>query len=400
MRKPIYNTVFQILGKAGTVLISLITTSVLTRKLGVSNYGNFILISSLFVFLDSLADFGTKTIGVREIAREDGEKSAEQILNLRLIMTTISFGLGVWFIFNWKGVESIRTEALVALMMVFLTSIAGFLEMLFQAKMRMDLKVVMDLCFPLTFLIWLWWWRGSVSLLLVMLIYLIARGVSIGIGLFLVSGLSQIRISRIKSEEIKNLWQMTWPMGIFLMMFATYDRAIDSLLIQNFLGSKQVAWYGLAYKIYGVLLQPAYYYVNSIFPIMGAKNTDKQKLFKTSLGIMLVGAILIIIGVYLTAPIMVQILGGKSFLPSVPVLKVLITAALFSYVGHLVGFSLISEGGQKELLKLGAIALFFNLILNILLIPLFGIMAAAWVTVITEALDCGMMGWYLWRRIK
>jgi O-antigen/teichoic acid export membrane protein len=400
MKKPLVNTLVQILGKMGVVGISLLTTGVLTRKLGVNNYGNFILISSLFVFLDSLADFGTKTIGVREISRENSETAIEHIFNLRAMMTVASFGIGMLVIWNWKGVADIRTEAAVALSMIFLTSIAGFWEMIFQSKLRMDLKVIMDLSFPLTFLAWLWWWQGQISLLIVMSVYLMARLISLGIGYYLVSGLSAIRIKKVDFGEIKKVWKLTWPMGVFLMMFATYDRAIDSLLVQNFLGATQVAWYGLAYKMYGSLLQPAYFYVNSIFPIMGASATNKRKLFTESAGILILASVALVIGVYLAAPLMVGLLGGVDFLPSVPVLRVLILAALFSYMGHLVGFTLISEGGQKEMLKLGAIALVVNLVLNLIFIPRYGIMAAAWVTVVTEMIDCGMMRWFLKERIR
>ena len=399
IKKSLVNTGVQILGKMGMVGISLLTTGVLTRKLGLGNYGNFILISSLFVFLDSLADFGTKTIGVREISKENGEKAIEHIFNLRAAMTLVSFAIGLIMIWTWKGVVEIRLEATVALLMIFLTSIGGFWEMIFQSKLRMDLKVIMDLSFPVTFLIWLWWWKGEISLLMVMSVYLVARLISLGIGYYLVTGLSTIKIKKIDFGEIKQMWKLTWPMGVFLMMFATYDRAIDSLLIQNFLGAKQVAWYGLAYKMYGALLQPAYFYVNSIFPIMGAKETNKKKLFVESAILMTAMSVLLVIGVYFAAPLMVGILGGESFGPSIGVLRILIVAALFSYMGHLVGFTLISEGGQKEMLKLGAIALVVNLILNVLLIPRFGILAAAWVTVVTEMIDCAMMAWYLKKRI-
>jgi len=73
---------------------------------------------------------------------------------------------------------------------------------------------------------------------------------------------------------------------------------------------------------------------------------------------------------------------------------------LFSYIGHLVGFALIAEGGQKEMLKLGLVALVVNMGLNIALIPSFGMMAAAWVTVFTEMIDCLMMIWFWQRRNK
>ena len=47
------------------------------------------------------------------------------------------------------------------------------------------------------------------------------------------------------------------------------------------------------------------------------------------------------------------------------------------------------------MLKVGLAALLINLVLNLLLIPYFGIIAAAWVTVLTEAIAAGMMWFYL-----
>ena len=82
------------------------------------------------------------------------------------------------------------------------------------------------------------------------------------------------------------------------------------------------------------------------------------------------------------------------------ILRILIVAAVFSYIGHLVGFTLISQGGQKEMLKVGAVGLIANLVLNVIFIPKYGMIAGAWVTVITEGVDTGMMAWLLWHKVK
>lgn len=399
MKKPLVNTVVQILGKIGMVSISLITTGLLTRKLGLTNYGNFVLISSVFVFLDAVADFGTKTIGVRELSKDVDKSVISDIFNLRIVMALIAFSLGQLVVWNWNGMREIRIEASVSLLMIFLTSLAGFWEIIFQSKLRMDLKVLMDLSFPLMFLVWLWWWQGPISLLIIYGVYLVARLFSLVVGAYLVASLHQVKILKINRDKVINLWKLTWPMGLFLMMFATYDRAIDAMLISHYLGAVEVAWYGLSYKIYGVLLQPAYFYVNSIFPIMSVKDTPKKYLFLSSLIILVVGAILLVLMVYLLAPFMVNTLAGSAFGPSIKVLRMLIVASLFSYVGHLVGFTLISYGGQGEMLKLGVVALLVNLILNVLLIPRYGIMGAAGVTVFTEMIDMLMMMYFLKRKV-
>jgi O-antigen/teichoic acid export membrane protein len=397
LRKSLQNTAVQILGKGVMVLIGLVTTGILTRKLGVVTYGEYVLISSLFVFLDSLADFGTKTIGVREVSIRGTKETLSSIFNLRLIMTLISFGLGLVGVWSWSGLSDLRWEATVALVMIFLTSFGGFLEIIFQSKLRMDLKVLMDITFPLSFLIGLWMWKGEINLMWVMSTYVVARAVSLVWGWWLVSGVETFRLNPTKWSEVKSIWRMSWPMGLFLIIFATYDKAVDSLLIQHYLGPVEVGFYGLAYKIHGVMLQPAYYFVNSIFPVL-SKKEKPEGLMKKSLVILLVMAVGVMAIVWTLAPMMIDVLGGAGFWPSVGILRVLMWAVFFSYVGHLVGFSLIAIGGQGEMLKLGVVALLFNLILNSLLIPRFGVMAAAWVTVLTEAIDAGMMIWFWLRK--
>jgi O-antigen/teichoic acid export membrane protein len=58
---------------------------------------------------------------------------------------------------------------------------------------------------------------------------------------------------------------------------------------------------------------------------------------------------------------------------------------VFAYLGHLVGFTLIVKGKQKLILFIGIISLIVNIGGNLLFIPRFGIVGAAWVTVVTEA---------------
>ncbi len=395
MKKSLVNTAMQILGKAVSVMVSLITTGILTRKLGLEGYGSFILISSMFVFLDSLADFGTKTIGIREVAKDEEKNIWGKIFYLRLLMALIAFVVGLVIVWSWSGLASVRLEATVALLMIWLTSLAGFWEILFQVRLKMGLKVVADTAFPLLFLLWLLTANNSMSLMMVMVVYLVARAISLLIGYWLASGIEKIEVKRVDREQLVSLWKMSWPMGVFLVVFATYDRAVDMMVIQHFRGAKEVAWYGLAYKMYGVLIQPAYFYVNSIFPILSGKNSYKKELFWLSLGILSTFAVLMLVGVWVLAPWMVMVLGGEEYLPAVGVLRILGIAWIWSYIGHLLGFTLIARGGQKEMLYLGLMALVLNLSLNIWLVPYYGIVAAAWITVLTEFFDMLVMGFFL-----
>jgi len=222
--------------------------------------------------------------------------------------------------------------------------------------------------------------------------------VSLGIGIVRLKSFFNFKL--VDKKIIINLLNLSWPMGIYLLLFTAYDRAIDATMISRFLGKPEVAMYGLSYKIYGALLQPAYFLMNSLFPILSSNVSGKKILFGKSMALMIVFSLGIIGIIQLFAPMIINILGGSEFLGSVPVLKLLIVAVFFSYIGHLLGFSLISKNGQKEMVFLGIIVLFINFIANLWAIPRFGMMGAAGVTVVSEAVAMMLMGFFLLKKSK
>lgn len=395
LKKPIINTLIQVVAKGIMILLSLVTTAILTRKLGVKIYGDYMLITSIFLLFDSLADFGTKVIGVREASRlEDEERKNTyfQIAWFRLITSLLAGLLGLVLIFFWSGLKEVRVEALMALMMIGFTATAGSLEIIFQTEMKMERKVLVDILFPLIFLATLIWWNNSINLMWVMLVYLLARVISLGVGIGVVKKmLGEINFKLRDVSFWKKFLKESWPMGVYMILFSGYDRAVDSALIKQFIGVEQLAFYALAYKIYGNLIQPAYFLVNSIFPLMSDQKTNKKSLFWRSLELMMAGVLLVFPLIFILAPWIINVLAGSSFGPSVTILRILLVAMVFAYISHLVGFTMIARGGQKQILKIGVVSLVINVVGNLMTIPSFGIVGAAWMTVVTEAVASILM---------
>ncbi|MDD3002873.1 MAG: oligosaccharide flippase family protein [Candidatus Shapirobacteria bacterium] len=394
LKRSLLNTWVQIVAKGITVLISLITTGLLTRKLGADVYGSYILVTSILLLLDSISDFGTKVIGVKEASGKEGKERNQlfmQVTWARLLTTLIAFILGIILIFSWGGFALIKSEVFVALIMIWFTSVAGSLEIIFQTELRMDLKVLIDIIFPLLFLIILLVWHDPISLMWVFGVYLAARILSLSIGWKLLKKvLSGFKLEILNKKFVLSFLKESWPMGVYMLIFTGYDRAIDSLMIDKFIGIKEVAFYGLAYKIYSNMVQPAYFFVNSVFPVFSGKSENKRSLFKWSTLIVLGSLVIIIPLAYLLAPLMIQILAGSGYESSVIVLRILLIPLFFSYINHLFGFTLIAKGGQKQILILGLITLVVNFTGNLLVIPRFGIVGAAWVTGLSEAVACGL----------
>ncbi|MFA5828493.1 MAG: oligosaccharide flippase family protein [Candidatus Shapirobacteria bacterium] len=398
MKKPIVNTVVQVLGKVVMIGVSLLTTGLLTRGLGVEGYGNYILITSVFVLIDSLADFGTRIIGIKEAAGAESENEKRriwvQIMWLRLLLTGSAFVAGLGLVFFWRGFSGIRLEAGVALLMIWFTSVAGSIEVVWQTRMQMWVKVLAETIFPVMFLGLLYSVSGPLNLFLVFGCVLVSRAISLALGLkavFFVIDRKQIK--PIDFGFVKKMFILAWPMGLYLLIFSSYDRAVDSMMIERMVGVREVAWYGLSYKIYSTLLQPAYFFVGSIFPLLSGKSVagGKKRLVGVSLGLLVLGAGVVITSVYFLAPWIVAVLAGSEYGESAVILRYLLGAVFFSYLGHLAGFTLISRGKQKTMLVFGVIVLVFNVVANLVAIPRFGVYGAAGVTVMTEALGSILM---------
>ena len=389
LKKPIINTLVQVGGKIITVLLSLVTTAILTRKLGVSVYGSYLLITSVWLLLDSAVDFGSKVIGVKEASSKNfTERNGVyvQVAWFRCLASLLFFIVGLGVILFWPGFDGLEIEALMALLMIGFTAMAGSLEIIFQTEMRMDLKVWGDIVFPLIFVVFLWFTKDEISLFWVFGVYLGARILSLGLGLSLVKKITnKIKLVSIDKSFLKNFLKETWPMGVYMILFSGYDRAVDSVLIKQMIGVTDLAYYGLAYKIYGNLIQPAYFLINSVFPLMSGKTENKRKLFWQTTGLMFLGALIVAPMIYLLSPVIIEVLAGGEFVASIKILRILLVAMVFAYLGHLVGFTLIAKGKQKLILFIGIISLIVNIGGNLLFIPRFGIVGAAWVTVVTEA---------------
>ena len=401
LKKSIINTLVQVGGKIITVLLSLVTTAILTRKLGVSVYGSYLLITSVWLLLDSAVDFGSKVIGVKEASSKNFTERNEiyvQVAWFRCLSSLLFFIVGLGVILFWPGFDGLEIEALMALLMIGFTAMAGSLEIIFQTEMRMDLKVWGDIVFPLIFVVFLWVTKDEISLFWVFGVYLGARILSLGLGLSLVKKITnKIKLVSIDKSFLKNFLKETWPMGVYMILFSGYDRAVDSVLIKQIIGVTDLAYYGLAYKIYGNLIQPAYFLINSVFPLMSGKTENKRKLFWQTSGLMFLGALIVAPTIYLLSPVLIEVLAGSEFVASIKILRILLVAMVFAYLGHLVGFTLIARGKQKLILFIGIISLIVNVGGNLLFIPRFGIVGAAWVTVVTEAVAGLLMVGFLER---
>lgn len=160
---------------------------------------------------------------------------------------------------------------------------------------------------------------------------------------------------------------------------------IDQVMIANILGAEQVAYYAAAAKL------SEFWYV---FPILIANafhaklialkqnNTDDYNHFLlTILSVMIAAALLISTVMFFLASPIIEFIYGEQYQSSASILSIHIFATLFIFQRAIFSKWLIIEGNYKFSLYSHGLGAISNILLNILLIPMYGGIGAAWATV-------------------
>lgn len=386
-KKVFLDTSYQVGGKVIISVLGFLTTALLTRFLGVTQFGEYNLIGTIAGFITLFADFGLATYVIREVASERANKDfINHIFSLRLYIALLSLIIVCSSIVFLPYSSTVKVG-------IVISSVAGFLLLLssvfwafYQGKLHFKRVVGIQIAssviaFVLTLiLIYLHY-----SLLWIISVTLVSNGVGLvlSIGDFRKSSLFTKNISAYK----KILYEV-WPFGVGLILSIAYFK-IDTIMLSFYFDPSvrpDVAYYSIAYKIFEVLLVFAGYFTSTLFPVFSQPRSEKEfkkiyeKYFLLTFLLALGGGI----GMFVFAPVLIQILGGNDFInatSSVQILSISLFASILS------GFFLnIAIVGNKQvlLIKFALLAIVVNVILNVLILPKYSYIGASVTTVVTQ----------------
>lgn len=177
------------------------------------------------------------------------------------------------------------------------------------------------------------------------------------------------------------------PLGLGTFAVILYDK-IDIIVIQSFIGTEAVAFYAVAYSIYklpsnlpGILLNPLYSDVSHSFELQ--KFVDKTKV-KYLVGLLLSVVAICSVFIYFSSDLLLQIIYGPKFVESSKYIFFLLLALPWLFMNNLTGTLLNSVKLQKYQAFGTVIGLFSNLIILLILIPIYGIWGAVIATIFAE----------------
>jgi len=172
-------------------------------------------------------------------------------------------------------------------------------------------------------------------------------------------------------------------------LLATLFFKLNVTLLQAMLGDRIVGYVGTAYKPIDALIIIPSYFTMALFPIMSryaaSARDSLRRAYLLSLKFLLLIALPIMVSVFFAARPIIAILGGAAYLPdSMIALQLMIGFLPFSFINSVTQYVLIALNQQRFLTRAFLIGVGFNLVANLLFIPLYGYRASAVITIFSE----------------
>lgn len=370
--------------------LTLVVTMITARYLGPANYGLISYAASIVAFVAPIMKLGLDSILVHEIVNND--KLEGKILGTSMLMCCLSAVMCILGIFLFVSIINAgEKETIIVCIIYSILLIFQALEMIqywFQAKLlakyssiAMLISYILVTGFQILLLITnksIYWFAISNSLdylIISIILYTIYKNKS-NQKLSFSSTLCRKMIKKSKYYILANL---------MVTIYAQTDKIMLKLMIDN----ASVGYYSAAVTSAGMASFIFAAIIDSARPIIfeAKKNEDLIKYEKNIISlysVVIYFSIFICLMVTIFSPLIVNIMYGQEYANSIPILRLIVWYTTFSYLGSARTIWIMAESKHNYLMFINTAGVILNILLNYILIPIYGIIGAAIATVLTE----------------
>ena len=372
------------------LLIALSIGVWVTRYLGPDQYGILSYAQSFVAIFGAFSSLGLNDIIIRELVKSDEKENV--LLGSSFILQTIGSTLIIVLIMVsilLNDNEPITNEIIIILGLLTFVKSFNVIGSYFHSKVQSKFMAITGLAGLLissgmkVFLI-----LNEYSL--IHFVYVLAFDVVFlaagKIWYYRKFGKSPLRW-RFSWSVSKELLKDSWPLILSSIVISVYMR-VDQVMIKEFLENSDVGQYSAA-----VRLSEAWYFIptiicSSLFPAIINAKMRSDELYKARLqrlyNLMVVLGLSIIVPVVFVSDWIIQILYGSAFAESAAVLNIHIFSSIFVFLGVANQKWFISENFQAYNIICLGFGMVANVLLNLFLIPNYGILGAAYATLISQ----------------
>jgi O-antigen/teichoic acid export membrane protein len=408
MSTPAKNILWLSISRIASLILLFVAYSQLFRYLGPYQTGQFQFVLSYVTLFGVVIDFGIQQYIIKKISedRSQAKKYFHNFLAVEVVLAALVYGsmLAVAF---YNGYEPIVIKAIMiaglgaaihGLTYPFLSVITAFYDL----KKAAFLNFLSSLINVTVIFITIWTASSFVLLTVQQIIY---ASLAVVIYYFLVQkhiGKPEVLkgLSTLDWTLVKTIFKAALPFALLVGFSTVYNR-IDVVLITKYLGYAETGLYTAAYKFFDLLAFFPAVVSHALYPLFATLMAQNDKaqirdILEKYLRFMIAIALPVAVGGMLMAKPIVVLLAGEEFAGAAPVLAVLVWAPALLFI-YIVVNSLVISQLTKFAMAITGVNVLVNIIGNIILLPRYGIVAAAAMTIASEALQ-GIFYFYFVRK--
>jgi O-antigen/teichoic acid export membrane protein len=389
-QKYLKNTGWMLAARITTFITSFFTVAIVARYLGPENLGKIDYAQSFVAIISVFASLGIDHILYRDLVANP-EKENEILgtaIFSKLFFGAISFILAI-IISILLGDQIILTGIIGICAFTFIVGPIGTVGILFSAKVKAQyssqISIFIAFFIPALKLLVVFLNKGIIYFAFIILIEAIISA-SWSIFIYINKFKGSPSLWKFNFNIFKRLMNDSWPLLLASLSGYVYAK-IDQVMLMHYINSATVGIYSAAVKLTQVWSFLPGLIIGSLFPaIVNAKKTNfalYAKRFKNLSFITIGITIAIAMPLYIFAPIIIRIIFGQDYIGAVPILRIYMWISLAITLTALAQNYFIVENFTKIFLYTSLIGATINILLNIILIPLYGSTGSAWGTMIS-----------------
>jgi O-antigen/teichoic acid export membrane protein len=397
VQKAVQNFGWLVFERAVRLVLGVLVGLVVARYLGPTNLGSLSYAIALVTLLGFLPELGLDTVLRRELLKSPArtpELMATGFL-LRLGSGVLTYaGLAAVVAAGFGG--SAEERRLLFILGLILFQPAAYLpELWLQAQLQAKRSTLVQLGALVCSSVVRLWLVSSGASLAAFAWVIVGELVLCTVGYQLATRGLGLRFQTAAAKLATMRWLLAeaWPLMFANLAVIVYLR-IDEVMLRHLTNAQTVGIYAAAVKLSELCYFVPTALATSVLPaLLRARQQDpaayakrQQQYYDLSAAVAYALSVL----VALVAPWVVRLAYGAEFADAAPILTVHIWASVFVFLGVARGQWLVNEGLQKFYLAATLAGAVANVLINLVLIPRWGGLGAAYATVISYALA----GWF------
>ena len=414
VRKVAKNTTVLLISQIISYILAFFYTIYTARYLGASGFGTISFALALGAILSIFTELGLSTLTVREVSRDKSlaNKYIGNTIALKIILSSITLVSMVLVVTLLHYPPQIASVIYLITISFVVGAFTAIFYSVFQAYEKMEYQSIGQIINSIImFTGILLIIKYQLSIVNFGWIYLIASVISLIYGIIICMwkfvlprievDLNLWKFVLSKVEIDLNLWKFLIIEAIPLTIssvFLLIAFRVDTILLQIINGNVAVGLYNAAYSLMTALMFVPLVYVSAIFPMLSRLNVSSKELLKISyersVKYLVILGLPIAVGTTLLANPIILIIYKSGFSQSIVALQILIWSIPIIFINYILGTAINSINKQRDTVKTTFVAMLLNIVLNLLLLPKYGLIAACFITVLTE-LTCFMFWFHI-----